>query len=73
MRSIQGTTLSSVLKRTFLDAFCFTPLFIPTFMTSLMILESKSIDEIQKIISRDYQDVLITNWSIWSVVVVVVF
>jgi hypothetical protein len=73
MRNIQGTTLSSVLKRTFLDAFCFTPLFVPTFITSLMTLESKPIDDIYTIISRDYQDVLIANWSIWSVFTITSF
>ena len=65
MRKIPGTSITTVLKRTFFDQICFTPVFVPTFMTSLMILESKPFDDIQRVLQRDVSDVVVSNWALW--------
>jgi len=67
MRTIPGTSLKRVLQRTFLDQACFAPIFAPTFMTSLMILEqnNKTVGEIVDVVKRDAGDVIMTNWALW--------
>ena len=65
MNKIPGSTLTVVLQRTFFDQICFAPIFIPTFMTSLMVLESKPIHEIQPVLIKDVPDVVKTNWALW--------
>ena len=65
MRKLPGNSLSVVLKRTLLDQIFFAPIFIPTFMTSLMILESKPLDEIPTVLIRNVPEVVRTNWALW--------
>lgn len=66
MKKIPGTSLKRVLQRTFLDQACFSPIFVPTFMTSLMILEqTKPFDEIVHIVKRDVGEIIISNWTLW--------
>jgi hypothetical protein len=65
MKKIPGNSLKVVLQRTFLDQVCFAPIFIPTFMTSLMILESKPINSIPNVLIQEVPDVVVTNWALW--------
>eukprot|EP00979_Chaetoceros_neogracilis_P009685 scaffold2192_cov268-Chaetoceros_neogracile.AAC.87 len=51
MKKIPGQNIQAVLKRLFCDQILFAPLFIPTFMTSLMALEGKGMDTIPAICS----------------------
>mmetsp|Transcript_10487 Transcript_10487/g.13298 ORF Transcript_10487/g.13298 Transcript_10487/m.13298 type:complete len:203 (+) Transcript_10487:99-707(+) len=73
MKKIPGTSLGVVLQRTFLDQVCFAPLFIPTFMTSLMILESKPLDSILPVLIKDLPDVVVTNWILWIPAMIINF
>lgn len=74
MRQIPGVTLSKVVQRTALDQFFFSPIFLPTFMTSLMLLEEGpdlimndvKRKEMSEVLCRDLPDVLVTNWGIWT-------
>jgi hypothetical protein len=76
MRKIPGNSLKVVLQRTFLDQIRFAPIFIPTFITSLMILESTSeskstktitetIVDISNVLARDVPGIVVTNWALW--------
>jgi len=64
-RKIPGQSIPAVLKRLFLDQILFAPLFIPTFMTSLMFLEGKRMDVIPAVLIKDVPDVVVTNWILW--------
>jgi hypothetical protein len=66
MRKIPGNSLKAVLQRTILDQLICAPLMVPTFMTSVMLLESKSMDHIQRTLSNDLGDVIISNWALWT-------
>jgi len=61
--------LLTAIKRTVLDQTICAPLFLPTFMVSLMILEGKSIiydrDYMVAKLRNDYFDLLLMNWFIW--------
>mmetsp|Transcript_14019 Transcript_14019/g.21877 ORF Transcript_14019/g.21877 Transcript_14019/m.21877 type:complete len:261 (-) Transcript_14019:61-843(-) len=65
-KMIPGNSLSVTLKRTFLDQACFAPIFLPTFMLNLMVLEGRSTDEILPRLKEDVPDTLIANWSLWA-------
>ena len=66
---IPGNSLRVVLQRTFCDQILFAPLFIPTFMTSLMVLEHKeehrNLDGITYTLKKNLPDVVMTNWMVW--------
>mmetsp|Transcript_28060 Transcript_28060/g.39440 ORF Transcript_28060/g.39440 Transcript_28060/m.39440 type:complete len:257 (+) Transcript_28060:191-961(+) len=65
MRKIPGNSISVVLKRTFLDQAFFAPIFLPTFMFNLMVLEGRSADEMLPRLREDVPDALVANWSLW--------
>jgi protein Mpv17 len=66
-----GRSLKAVLQRTLVDQLLFAPLFIPTFMTSLMILEGKGTGQhedftvITDTLKQKVPDVVVTNWMVW--------
>ena len=65
-RFLPGTDLGTIGKRLLLDQFMFTPLFVPTFMTSIWTLEGSTserqlIDRLQATLPS----VLVANWSLW--------
>ena len=65
IKKVPGQFIPAVLKRLFLDQIIFAPLFIPTFMTSLMTLEGKRMDVIPAVLMKDVPDVVVTNWILW--------
>lgn len=65
MARFPGTSTSAVLKRTFFDQAFFAPLFLPTFMTNLMMLEGRNASEVPERLRRDLPDALVTNWALW--------
>ena len=73
-KSIPGSTFTQALQRTFIDQVCFAPLFVPTFLTSLLLLENeKSIHEIKAILKKDIPDMIVTNWSLWAPAMIINF
>ena len=67
MKYIPGQTIMATFQRTFYDQTVMAPLFIPTFMSCLMMLEGKTSfeKEIVPALQREYKDLLITNWFMW--------
>jgi hypothetical protein len=65
MTRIPGVSIAATLKRTALDQLVFAPIFIPTFMVSLMKLQGRTFSEIGDALKDSYQDTLTTNWGIW--------
>ena len=64
-RSIPGTNVGAVIKRTAVDQLCFAPLFLPTFMMNLMMLEGRPYAEAFPKLQKDLPGALVTNWCLW--------
>ncbi|XP_044751556.1 protein Mpv17-like isoform X3 [Coccinella septempunctata] len=65
---VKGSGKSVVLKKVGLDQLCFSPTFIGCFLCALGFAQGKDFQQIRKDISRDYQDILLTNYKIWPLV-----
>ncbi len=65
MKRIPGTSTVNVLKRLFCDQALFAPIFISTFMTSLMALEGKDLKQVPRVLENELATVVVTNWSLW--------
>lgn len=65
MTRLPGKGAKAALQRLFCDQMIFAPLFIPTFMTSLMLLEGKPMSTIPPTLKSDAPDVVISNWTLW--------
>ena len=65
MTKLPGNTITAAFQRLFCEQILFAPLFIPTFMTSLMMLEGKDISSISSILEREAPAVVVSNWSLW--------
>merc|ERR1711957_9449 len=65
MRRFPGTSLQAVFKRTATDQFFFAPMFLPTFMLNLMILEGRPLSEILEKLKNDMPETLLANWALW--------
>lgn len=65
LSSIPGQTTKSVLKRLFCDQILFAPLFLSTFMTSLMALEGKDLSNAPRVLERDLPSIIVSNWTLW--------
>ncbi|XP_017768004.1 PREDICTED: protein Mpv17 [Nicrophorus vespilloides] len=64
---------SVALKKMACDQLLFAPCFIVVFLTALGLVQRKPLDSIQKDITRDYKDILITNYKLWPPVQLVNF
>ena len=65
---IPGSKFAPVLKRLALDQLIFAPVFIPTFMSSLLILENGTNCTPELVIDRlriSWHSALFANWMIW--------
>ena len=62
---IPGTNVGAVIKRTAVDQLCFAPLFLPTFMMNLMMLEGRPYAEAFPKLQKDLPGALVTNWCLW--------
>lgn len=66
LRYFPAKTMKAALQRTFFDQVIFAPLFIPTFMTSLMMLQGEAYNEITTTIQVQYTDLVLKNWIMWT-------
>jgi hypothetical protein len=66
MRRIPGNTIAATVQRTFWDQAVCAPLFLPTFMISLKMLEGESLQhDIWPQLQSEYTDILTSNWIMW--------
>ena len=61
---VPGTSTASVFKRMALDQFAFAPLFIPTFMSCVLVLEGKA-SEIPERLRASWAGAVQANWGLW--------
>ena len=61
-----GKTFSAVVKRTFFDQAFFSPIFLPTFMINLMLLEGRPFAEVPGKLERELPDALVASWCLWT-------
>lgn len=89
MRYIPGTSFKAVLKRTFFDQAIFAPLFQPTFLASLLLLErsggvvgrgskgsgveEKEKEDISSVLIRTVPDLIVSNWMLWIPAMIINF
>jgi len=64
-RFFPGSTASVVAKRVFWDQAFFSPLFLPTWLTSLWMLEGQSVSDISDMLCAEVPTALIANWVVW--------
>ena len=65
---VTGRNITSIIKRTTLDQFLMAPVFIATFMSSMIVIENGNKTSSQKIKNKlevDLFDTVKTNWFVW--------
>mmetsp|Transcript_37991 Transcript_37991/g.88388 ORF Transcript_37991/g.88388 Transcript_37991/m.88388 type:complete len:251 (-) Transcript_37991:285-1037(-) len=65
MARIPGVGIAPTIKRTVLDQIFFAPIFLPTFMSSLGILERRRMDDVLITVKDQYRKLLLANWAVW--------
>ena len=60
---IPGT--KAVLAKVALDQALFAPTFLCVFVTAVSTLQGLGLDDIRKNLSKNYTDIVLTNWKIW--------
>lgn len=73
MRYFPGTNVGAVLKRTATDQLLFAPVFLPTFMINLMMLEGRPYNEALLKLQKDLPGAMVTNWCLWCPAMLVNF
>jgi len=64
-RLFPGTNVTAVAKRVMIDQFAFAPIFLPTFMSGIWILEGKNMSELLLNLQRELPTAIVANWSLW--------
>lgn len=65
MRWFPGNSASTVAKRVMLDQFFFSPLFLPTFLSGLWILEGKEASTLVPNLKEQVPTAIVANWVLW--------
>ena len=65
MKRIPGSGMKPIAKRVFLDQFFMAPLFIPTWLLNLWMLEGKSPEYVLENMPHKVPPLLIANWQLW--------
>eukprot|EP00545_Synedropsis_sp_CCMP1620_P005473 CAMPEP_0119009514 /NCGR_PEP_ID=MMETSP1176-20130426/4410_1 /TAXON_ID=265551 /ORGANISM="Synedropsis recta cf, Strain CCMP1620" /LENGTH=245 /DNA_ID=CAMNT_0006962041 /DNA_START=1035 /DNA_END=1772 /DNA_ORIENTATION=+ len=65
MRWFPGNSTSIVAKRVMLDQFVCSPLFLPTFLSGLWVLEGKDADKLVPTLQHQLPTAIVANWSLW--------
>jgi len=73
MTYFPGTNVGAVLKRTATDQLFFAPIFLPTFMMNLMMLEGRPYTEALPKLEKDLPGAMVTNWCLWCPAMLVNF
>ena len=65
MQRFPGSSLGQVATRVVLDQFCFAPLFLPTWLLNLWMLQGKSADYVMEEMPLILPEMVIANWKLW--------
>jgi len=65
MERIPGSGMKQIASRVVLDQFFFAPLFLPTWMLNLWMLEGKSADYVMKEMPIKVPPTVVANWVLW--------
>lgn len=65
MERIPGFSPRQIAKRVVLDQFCFAPLFLPTWLLNLWMLEGKSADYVMEEMPKKVPPTVVANWMLW--------
>jgi hypothetical protein len=61
---IPGSTLSSTIQRVALDQLVLAPLFVPAFLSIVLILDGKT-ETIMEKLKSDWASTMLTNYTVW--------
>lgn len=64
-RVFPGSSAPVVAKRVLWDQAFFSPLFLPTWLTSLWILEGQTSADIAEMLQAEVPTALVANWALW--------
>ena len=64
MERIPGNGVKQIVTRVFLDQFVFAPLFLPTWLLNLWMLEGKSVDYVAEEMPIKVP-IVVANWALW--------
>lgn len=65
MQRFPGSSFQRITTRVVLDQFCFAPLFLPTWLLNLWMLQGKSADYVVEEMPRILPEMVINNWKLW--------
>ena len=65
MRWFPGNSFSSIVRRVAVDQLLFSPLFLPTFLSGLWLLEGKSPDQVISGLQHTVPTAIVANWALW--------
>ena len=65
MQRFPGSSFQRITTRVVLDQFCFAPLFLPTWLLNLWMLQGKSADYVAEEMPRILPEMVINNWKLW--------
>jgi hypothetical protein len=65
MRWFPGNSAASVAKRVVVDQFCLSPLFLPTFLSGLWVLEGKDASRLFPTLQQQVPTAIVANWALW--------
>jgi hypothetical protein len=65
MKWFPGNSVSVVAKRVALDQLFFSPLFLPTFLSGLWLLEGKDRDKLFPMLQHTIPTAIVANWALW--------
>ena len=64
-RWFPGQSASAVIKRVALDQMFFSPMFLPTFLSGLWLLEGKDVDQVLLALRHTLPTTIVANWGLW--------
>ena len=65
MRWFPGSSATAVVKRVAVDQLLFSPIFLPTFLSGLWLLEGKTAEQILQALQHTVPTAIVANWALW--------